>query len=294
MARGIALVLLLALLWGTNWPILKVVLAEAPLLTFRALGPIIAGPILLAVAHARGESVALRRDYVPALLLTAFFNITCWFLLSAVAVTLMEAGRAAIIDYTMPIWALLPAWVVLGERPGARRLTGLALGVGALAALIGPGAAAVGAAPLGPLVMLLGAMSWAVGTVLVKLLKPPMSVLQFTGWQFLLGGVPMALAALAFEDPAELARLDWPILLLVAYVLVVPGTLGQWLWLKIVDILPVTVATLGALAVPVVGVLSSALALGERIYLTDALALALVLAALLLIALPARARTPLR
>jgi drug/metabolite transporter (DMT)-like permease len=195
----------------------------------------------------------------------------------------MEAGRAAIIAYTMPILALVPAWLVLGERPTQLGLVGLLFGAAALVALIAPAAAAIGAAPTGPLLMLGGAAAWGIGTVLTKRLRPPMSTLQFTGWQVVIGGIPIVVAALLLDDWSALARIDLTTGLLAAYVIAMPVTFGQFLWLKIVDLLPVTVATLGSLAVPVVGVLSSALFLGEKVHPTDAMALVLVVSALGLI-----------
>jgi drug/metabolite transporter (DMT)-like permease len=283
MARGVVLLALLAFVWGSNWPVMKVVLGEVPILTFRALCLLFSGPAVLMIARLRGESLRVPSGAFLPLLAISFFNITAWFVLSAFGVALMEAGRAAIIAYTMPILALVPAWLVLGERPTLLGLLGLALGAVALVALIAPAAAAIGTAPLGPLLMLGGAATWGIGTVLIKKLRPPMSILQFTGWQVVLGGAPIIVAALLLDDWSPLARLDPVTALMAAYVIIVPVTCGQFLWLKIVDLLPVTVATLGSLAVPVVGVLSSALMLGEKVHGTDALALVLVVAALGLI-----------
>jgi drug/metabolite transporter (DMT)-like permease len=283
MARGIVLLVLLAFVWGSNWPVMKVVLGEVPILTFRALCLLFSGPAVLTIARLRGERLRIPSGALLPLIWIGFFNITAWFVLSAFGVALMEAGRAAIIAYTMPILALVPAWLVLGERPTALGLLGLALGAAALVALIAPAAAAIGAAPAGPLLMLGGAAAWGIGTVLIKKLRPPMSILQFTGWQVVLGGAPIVIAALLLDDWSGIARLDPLTALMAAYVIVVPVTCGQFLWLKIVDLLPVTVATLGSLAVPVVGVLSSALMLGEEVHGTDALALVLVVVALGLI-----------
>lgn len=281
--RGVLLLALLALVWGSNWPVMKVVLGEFPILAFRALCVLFSGPAMLLLARASGESVAIPPGAFVPLLAISIFNVTAWFLLSAFGVALMEAGRAAIIAYTMPILALLPAWLVLGERPTVLGLLGLGLGTVALVALIAPAAAAIGTAPLGPLLMLAGAASWGIGTVLIKKFRPPMSTIQFTGWQIVIGGAPVVLAALLFDDWTAVPRVAPLTALFALYVIVVPVTFGQFLWLKIVDLLPVTVAALGSLAVPVVGVLSSAFFLGEEVHGTDALALVLVVSALGLI-----------
>jgi drug/metabolite transporter (DMT)-like permease len=284
MARGIFLLAVLALVWGTSWPAMKVALGELPVLTFRALCLLVTGPMMLLLARLGGERIRIPRRELPPLLIAAFFNFTTWFLLSGYALSLMQAGRASIIAYTMPIWALLPSWFILGERPTRSRLIGLALGVTALAFLIAPDIATIGRTPTGPFLMLLGAAGWAVGTVLVKRFRPPISVLQLTGWQASLGGIPIVLAALLLDDPfSALAHVSWQGALLTAYVAIVPSSIGQLLWFKIIDLLPVTVATIGSLAVPVVGVIASAVWLGETVHLTDILALGLVVAAFALI-----------
>jgi drug/metabolite transporter (DMT)-like permease len=283
MARGLAFLAFLAFIWGSNWPVMKVVLGEMPVLTFRTLCLLGSGPALLAIAGARGEKVRLARGALAPLVAISFFNITSWYLLCAFGVLLMEAGRASIIAYTMPILALVPSWLVLGERPTLFGILGFGLGAIALVMLIAPAAAAIGAAPTGPLLMLAGAGCWAIGTVLIKRLRPAMSTLQFTGWQMLIGGAPIVLATPFVDDLGQLARVHVTTALLAAYAIVVPMTFGQFLWLRIIDLLPVTVATFGALAVPVVGVLSSALLLGEKVHATDMAALLLVVSALGLI-----------
>ena len=126
--RPVGALLLLAclsLLWGLNWPAMKVALGEMPVLPFRALCLLVSGPILLGLAALRG-GIALRPQEIPALLLAAFFNVTLWHVLTGLGVSLMPAGRASIIAYTMPAWATLLGAAVLGERLTKARLAGLA------------------------------------------------------------------------------------------------------------------------------------------------------------------------
>src|SRR5690348_2493651 len=83
MARGLALLVLLAFIWGSNWPVMKVVLGEMPVLTFRTLSLLASGPALLAIARARGEKVRLPRGALAPLIAISVFNITAWYLLCA-------------------------------------------------------------------------------------------------------------------------------------------------------------------------------------------------------------------
>src|SRR4051794_2779442 len=99
---GLLLLAGLSLVWGVNWPAMKIVLAELPLLTFRLLCLSVAGPVLLGLAALAGERVRVPRRELAPLAFAAFFNITCWHIFTAVGILLMEPGRASIIAFTMP------------------------------------------------------------------------------------------------------------------------------------------------------------------------------------------------
>ncbi len=106
-AVGLALVAGLTVVWGCNWPIMKIALAEAPVWWFRAACVITGGVGLLAITGLTGGSVFPRRREVPALVLCSIFAIVGWHVFTGYGVTLMPAGRASIITYTMPLWAAI-------------------------------------------------------------------------------------------------------------------------------------------------------------------------------------------
>ena len=142
----------LVVLWGVNWPVMKLALMEVPPWTFRVICLAIGGLGLLAVTRLTGESIAVPPGRWRPMLYVALINVTVWHLASAYALLYIDSGRAAIIAYTMPVWASILAVWVLGERLERRRVIGLALGTLALAVLVGPDLAGFGAAPLGTLV----------------------------------------------------------------------------------------------------------------------------------------------
>jgi drug/metabolite transporter (DMT)-like permease len=282
----------LSLFWGLNWPIMKVVLSEMPVLPFRALCLLGAGPLLLAIALLRGDALALRRREVAPLLLAALFNVTLWHLLSAYGVSLMAAGRASIIAYTMPAWAMLFGAIVLGEPFGARGLVAMTLGMGGVAALLLPDLARIAGAPLGAAAMVLAAISWAAGTVMIKRFRWSCSVVALTGWLTTLGGVPIVLAAMAIGPFPGLGEVDAAGLAALAYVVLMGMVFSQWAWFSVLGRLPVAVASIGSLAVPIVGVLSSALLLGEPVGAGEISALLLVVAAFVTVMLRPAATAP--
>jgi drug/metabolite transporter (DMT)-like permease len=287
-AANLGLLVLLTVVWGLNWPAMKVVVAELPVMTFRTVCLWFAGPALLAIAALGGERLYVPRRLWGPLAIASVFNIVAWSLLTAVGLTLIEAGRAGILAYTMPIWAAVLARFTLGEALTRRRVLGLAFGMSGVAVLLVPDMARLGAAPLGSLCLLLAAMTWAVGLVYTKRVRWEMSMAQLTGWQQSLGGFPFAAGMLLLDPPDALLQMSTHAVLVFLYVLTLPMIVANWIWFVLLARLPASVAGLSTLAIPVVGVLSGAVLLGERVGTGEIVALAFVVTALALVLAPER------
>jgi drug/metabolite transporter (DMT)-like permease len=276
-------------MWGTNWPAMKVVLAELPVATFRTICCAFGGLALLALARAAGERVFVPRGDRLPLVWVSLCNITGWHVGTAVALLFIPAGRASIIAFTMPVWAALLAQPMLGERLTAQKLLGLALGVTGLAILIAPELDRFLAAPFGVLGVLGAAMSWALGTILMKRHRWAISSAQLSGWQLLVGGLPIFIATPFLDDPvAALLGMSARTALVLVFVLGIAMVFAQWTWVRLVRVLPASIAAIGSMAVPVVGVLSSALLIGESLGVPELASLVLVVAAIALVLMPRR------
>lgn len=282
-AAAFLLLAALSLCWGLNWPIVKVALVDIPVLPFRALCVLISGPVLLGIAVLRGNSILIPRREIAPLLLAAFLNVTTWHVLSAYGVLLMPAGRASIIAYTMPAWAILFSAIILHEPLTARGILGLALGMMGIAVLVLPDLKHITAAPLGALSMVAAAIVWGAGTVAAKRVWWTPSVAVFTGWQICLGGLPILLAAMITGPFPGLDHAGTAAIIALIYVVVLGMLFAQWAWFTVLGQLPVAVASIGSLAIPVIGVLSSALLLHEALGAAEIGALVLVVAALALV-----------
>ncbi len=273
---GFLLLAALTLFWGSNWPAMKIILGEMSPWGFRLLCLLPAGVALLAIARLSGLDLRVPVRERWQLLLCAVFAISGWHLLTAHGVSLIPAGRAVIIAFTMPLWAALLAAPLLGEALTRRKLLGLGLGLGGMACLIGPEAAALGAAPLGAFLVLAAAFSWALGSLLFKRFAWTTPTIVLAGWQLLAGGLPVALGALVIEgvpDPTALSRTAQAALV---YTIAFPMIFCHWAWFKLVGLFPAAIAAIGTLAIPVVGVLASALLLGEAVGPAELAALVLV------------------
>ncbi|MFO1319601.1 MAG: DMT family transporter [Burkholderiales bacterium] len=284
-----ALLAMLTLGWGMNWPMIKMSVAEIPVWTFRALCVGGGAVGIFAIARAGGQRIRVHRDEWPVLIGMSLCNVTLWNVLVTYGVSLLPAGRSAIVAYTMPLWTVILSTFVLGEKFTRRRMAGVALGMSGLALLLGDSLVALGGAPGGTLLILAAALSWSMGTMLMKKYPLKMPTTSLTGWNFLIGGLPIVIGALLLDHDA------WhPIgpkaVIGVAYNVIVAFVLCHWLWFRIVTLAPAGVSALGTLSIPVVAVFSGMVILGERPHWTDIAALGLILSSLATVLIPPRVR----
>ena len=275
----------LSLFWGLNWPGMKIILSEVSVWWFRSLCLMFGGSFLMLISALSGNRCRLYLDEVRPVLFCGSFAILGWMVFSAYGVSLMPAGRASIIAFTMPLWATIIAAWVLGERITAGKIVGLMLGLAGLGVLIGPDLLILKRAPAGALFMLLAAVSWGLGTVLLKRIAWRLPTLSNIAWQLLLSAIPVTLIAVLTEPFPDLSALSGRAIIALVYLFLFPMSFCQWAYFKTVGLLPASIAAIGTLMVPVIGVFSSYLILGERIGAGDIVALLLVLSALVLVLL---------
>lgn len=270
----------LTLFWGLNWPFMKIALGELPVWTFRSFCLLAGGIGLLTLSRLGGRSLYVPPSQRGPLVLCALFNVLGWHLCSGYGISLIPAGRAVIVAFTMPLWATLFGSLLLGERITQAKIIGLGLGLAGLAVLIGPDLTALGTAPLGAAFMLAAAFSWATGTVLLKRFSWTPGSGALAGWQLLIGAVVIVPGALLLDGLPEAERFTTPVILSTVYVILLPMLFCQWAYFEVVRLFPAALAAMGTLAIPVVGVFASALVLGEAVGWRELAALALVCSAL--------------
>jgi probable blue pigment (indigoidine) exporter len=270
-----------ALAWGLNWPVMKLLMLDWPPFLFRVLAGALACTLLAAIALAGRNALLPRRDQWGRLATAAVLNVTPWSGLAPLSLFWLEASEAAIIAYTMPVWATILAWPFLGERPTAPRIAGLALGLAGVTLLMAGGLISAPAAAtwekLPGVAAILGtALMFASGTVFTKRYPVQMPPVPLVAWQLAIGLVPVAVAGLAFEtlDLSRVTALGW---FCLGYMAVVAQCLAYLAWFRALRHLPAGTAAIGSLLVPVIGVFGSGLILGEPLGLRHMLALALTL-----------------
>ncbi len=195
--------------WGLNWPIMKQILTEWPPLSARGLTGIAGGILLAALAVMRGQSLRVPQGQWPRLLLSAALNVTTWMTLMGLALLWLPASEAAVMAYTMPVWASLLAWLVLGERMSLARILALLMAFAGIAALMGGNGIDASMEKLPGIVMVLvGAFVFALGTIAAKRWPVTMPLIASSALQIGIGCLPVALAGLLFEHPPYRGAVD--------------------------------------------------------------------------------------
>jgi drug/metabolite transporter (DMT)-like permease len=270
--------------WGFNWPATKYLIGEVPPLTLRGGTGVVGACLLAVLALARGQSLKVAPNLWPRLMLAALFNVTGWMVLMGLALLWLPASETALIAYTMPIWAAVLAWPVLGERPTWLRTVALVMAFAGLAAIMGGNGIAASAAKLPGIIMaLVGAIAFALGTVLAKKYPLRMPPIPAAAWQIGLGCFPVAIVGLAIETTHldRVSELGW---LLLFYSTVIQFCIAYVCWFVALERLPASVAAIGTMAVPVIGVVTAALTLHEPLGPSQIAALIFTLAGVALAA----------
>jgi drug/metabolite transporter (DMT)-like permease len=279
-AAGILLLMVTSVLWGLNWPAMKFVLREIPPWTFRTLCLMVGGSGLLILGRLGGSRLRIPREELKPLLVVSLLNITGWHLFAAYGVIYSSAGRAAIIGYTAPFWTVVLGRIFLKEKLTSGRIAGLVFGLAGMFFLFLPGYEAIGTNPLGGLFMGCAAFSWALGTIVIKSYRWTLPTALLAGWQMILGGIPVVLGAVLFEPVGAVSGMSWAAVLAMVYIIAFPIIFCHWAWFRMIAQFPASVVSIGTMAVPVVGVLGSALALGEPVGVSEMVSLFLVVVAL--------------
>ena len=279
---GLVFLAITSIGWGFNWPVTKFLIGELPPLTLRGVTGVIGAGVLAALALLRGQSLSVSGQMWPRLVLAALLNVTGWMVLMGLALLWLPASEAALIAYTMPVWAAMLAWPVLGEQPTVLRTLALVLAFAGLASIMGGNGVSASKEQLpGILMALTGAFGFALGTVLAKKLPIRLPPVTAAAWQIGLGCLPVAIAGLAIETTHldRVTPLGWWLLI---YSVVGQFCIAYVSWFAALARLPASVAAIGTMAVPVIGVVASAVALHEALGPGQIAALLLTLGAVAL------------
>ena len=272
---------ILSLTWGYTWVVAKQALVYAPPFAFaaeRCVGGALA--LLLAVKlmgrplrlTAPGPTIAIALTQV-----TGFMAFQTWALVEG------GPGKTAVLIFTMPIWTLLIAWPVLGERIRGKQWLAALCTLSGLVFIIEPWD--MQSSLFSKFLGVMAALCWAVGTVLIKRLRfrQPVELLSLTTWQMVLGAIPLVLLAVIIPERPT----DWSVSYagILIFMSVISTAMCWWLWITILDRVPAWEASLSVLGTPVVAIISSRMMLGEEFKFSEAMGILLIGCGLALLSL---------
>jgi drug/metabolite transporter (DMT)-like permease len=265
-------------LWGANWPVMKVGLGYLPPVSFAATRLLLGALTVALVAAWRGELQRPARQDVPVVLGVGLLQMAGYLGLVTFGLQYVPAGRSAILAYTTSLWVVPMASMLLGERLSGLKLAGFCLGLGGVLVLFNP----FGFdwtdpdVILGNGLLLLAALLWAILIVQVRGHRMAGSPLSLAPWQFAIGALFLVPLAVVLEGGREW---DWSPTLVA--ILVYNGPLATafcfWAMITITRSLPAITTSLSSLGVPVFGLVVSALTIGEPLTATNVGGLLLII-----------------
>jgi drug/metabolite transporter (DMT)-like permease len=254
----------LVLIWGANWPIMKLVVQAMPPLWFVVTRLTVGALCLFAVLIATGQLARPTRADWPVICSVSIFQMWLFMALTTIGVQFIPAGRSAIISYTSPLWVLPAAVWLFGEKLTRWKLLGMALGLGGLIVLLNPASIdwSNSETLLGNSLLVIGAAMWAIAILHTRRHRWHLSPLQLAPFQMALLIVPGCIFAWMLEGPFR-ADWSWQLIAMLVYNGPLATAFGFWAAVSIQRALPSTTVSLSFLAIPAWGLIASTLWLGE-------------------------------
>ena len=278
-ARGLLMLGVVVLCWGTTWPVNKALLAYVPPVWSVALRSVVSAVALFAISAFFTGLVRPTKADAPVLVSMVLLHMVGFAVLATLGLQVVQAGQSTVLAYTSVLWAPIFAALFLRERVSLRKAIGLALGILGLMLIFNPLTFnwRDHAAIMGNGALLLAAVLWGLSIVHNRAHAWKATPFQLAPWQALMAAVILSGIAFLIEG---WPHVDWNahsiVLLLFAGV---PGTaLAYWAVAVASSELPAATTSLGLLGTPAVSVVVAMLILGERPTVALIAALVLILA----------------
>lgn len=286
--QQLATLVVLTLCWGFNWPMMKMGVTGFPPLTFRALSILLGIPVLALALVVLKVPFRLPRRHWPEVGKLTATNMLVWHICIILALRSLSSGRAAILGYTMPIFsAVIGAWLFSAVM-GSRAWLGVAAAAVGVGLLLWHEFTTLAGHPLGVALALFAALVWAFGTQLLRRSRIDVATLTLSFWMTAITGVVMGVLAAIFER-GEWRVPDAGVAWAVAYNAVLIFGYAHAAWFYLARTLPPVASTVSVMFIPVLGVFSGALWLGEVLHWQDWAAVVLIVVAIASVLWPAKA-----
>ena len=277
----IFLLILLILVWTSVWSLFKVAIEAIPPLSFRVIIGIPAFFLLLFLGFKKVKTIYVPKSDFKPLLLISFFNVTLWQVLMLYGINMLGGGRAAVLTYTMPVWATIFASIFGYEKINMSIIISLIfgmIGIFFLSLEIN-----VFENMLGFLITLSAGLSWAIGTMIVKYGGIKSDGLIVAGWQQIIGIIPIIPFALYF-DLGNFGSIDYRHILIIIYGIFLSSAYTYWAYFTILQKFSVNVTSISVMAVPILAILVDYVLVDVEFSSFDLLALIFIVSGIYIVA----------
>lgn len=285
------LLALLIVVWAVSWPAIKIGVTSVPPIWFACARYLIAAACLGALVAARRELALPSRSDWRLVIVSGVLQMGAYSALTGLALTILPPGRASVLAFSTPLWVVpLAAWR-LHEHVSRRALVGVGVGLAGILVIASPALQRGGHGQVLSYAMLLGAAAaWAVSIVFVRGHRFEASALALAPWQALVAAALLCPIAIITEGspPAIAARGAASL----AYVGPIATAFAYWAVVEVGRRVPASTISMALLATPSLGLLISALTLGERVSVSLLAGIALVAAGIRLATATARRAPP--
>jgi drug/metabolite transporter (DMT)-like permease len=285
--RQLTILVVLTLVWGFNWPVMKLGVTSYPPLTFRALSMWLGLPVLALGMTLLKIPFRIPRQHWRELFWLAVTNMFVWHVCIILAVRTLSSGRAAILGYTMPIFSAVIGALYFATPLSRRGWTGVSAAALGVLLLLWHELTHLAGRPFGVVLALVSAAFWALGTQQLRRTRVQAPALAISFWMTVMTAVLMAVLAALFESSQWRAP-DRNATAAILYNAILIFGFAHAAWTFLARGLPAVASTLSVMMIPVLGVFSGALWLGEAVHWQDWTAVALMVIAILSVLWPAR------
>lgn len=289
--RQLWALLALTLMWGVNWPMMKLSLQEITPLYFRASTMTLGALWLFAYVARKGERMWPNRAECFTIAWLGLPNVLGWHTLSIFGVQELASGRAAILGFTMPIFTVLIGAAFFGERITPRVRLAVVCAAIAIGLLLWHELQSLSGRPVGIAWMLGAAFCWGVGTLQFRRAHLTLSPMVVTVWMLLLGSAVVWVLALSLEPVPMPARFSLAMWVSLVYGVFINYGVAQLIWFGMARDLPPATSAMSVMAIPLVGTLSATFIVGEVPHWQDWVAIGFVMVAIASVLWPSRAAT---
>lgn len=280
--RAFIALMVLSVIWGYNWVVMKSALQYAGVFQFIALRIAIGAACLFIIILVLRKPIKIK--YIGTLLLlgllqsSGFTGLLMWALVEG------GAGKTSVLTYTMPFWVMVLAWPLLGEKISGLQWPAAVLSAMGVLFILDP--LHLGTDGFSMMLAVLSGVSWALSVIVAKKLHqraPDLDLLTLTAWQMLFGAIPIVIAAILIPAPT----IQWTPYFIGAVIFnaVFCNALAWLLWLYALQQLSAGIASMATLLTPVIAVVAAWLQLNEVPNTAELIGMVLILISLVIISI---------